>query len=108
MTKAICILTAAAFLALSGTVFAQAPAPEQASPQLPVPHQEMAPPTQAPSPAPGMGEERKSEKPMKEGQGKGRDKGHSKKMSKKRGLDRADEAAGQRGKHGRDKARANQ
>lgn len=37
----------------------------------------------------------------KEKKGKGRGRGHE----KKRGLDRADEAAGEHGKHGRDRAR---
>ncbi len=39
---------------------------------------------------------------------KGKKHGHGKKGGKKHGLDRADEAAGDHGKHGRDKARGKQ
>jgi hypothetical protein len=70
----------------------------------------MAPPS-AEGPAataPSMAEEKKANKPAKGGKGKGKAKGHTKKAHKKSGLDRADEAAGQQGTQGRDRARANQ
>lgn len=107
MTKTISVLTAAAFLTVCASALAQAPMTEPAP--EPAPNQEMmtAPPARVPSQAPGMGEEKKADKQSK-GQGKGKAKGHGKKVNKQHGLDRADEAAGQRGKHGRDKARANQ
>ena len=62
-------------------------------------------PAPAPTPAPAAEGEKKKEKhegeDEHEGKGKGRGKGHG----KKHGLERADEAAGEHGKHGRDNAR---
>jgi hypothetical protein len=106
MMKTISSLTAAAFFAAFATAFAQVPAPES----TPAPNQDMMTPpsAQAPAAPPSMGEEKKADKPMKGGKGKGKAKGHAKKANKKHGLDRADEAAGQHGKQGREKARANQ
>ena len=111
MNKTISALTAAAVFSVFATAFAQTPLSEQAPAQMPVPTEEMtAPLPQAPAQAPSMGEERKADKTGKVSQGKakGNAKGHAKKASKKHGLDRADQAAGQHGKQGRDKAHANQ
>lgn len=108
MMKTISALTAAVVFAACATAFAQAPAPEPVPAPIPAPNQDMmtAPPTEAAPP--NMGEEKKADKPMKSGKGKGKAKGHAKKANKKHGLDRADEAAGQHGKQGRERARANQ
>ena len=107
MMKTISALTAAMVFAAFTTAFAQAPAPEPIP--APAPTQDMmSPPAPEPAPVPSMGEEKKADKPMKGGQSQGKAKGHAKKTSKKRGLDRADAAAGQHGKQGRDKARAHQ
>ena len=108
MMKTISALTAAVVFAACATAFAQAPAPEPVPAPIPAPNQDMmtAPPTEAVPP--NMGEEKKADKPMKGGKGKGKAKGHAKKANKKHGLDRADEAAGQHGKQGRERARANQ
>ena len=61
-----------------------------------------------------MSEEKKSEKHEGRGEHEGKGKGkhkvkvkeYGKDHDKKRGLARADEAAGEHGKHGRDKARS--
>jgi hypothetical protein len=108
MKRTISALTVAAVFALFCTTFAQIPAPEPSP--APVSDLDMMtpPPVQTPPQAPGMGEEKQADKPMKTGKGKGRAKGHARKASKKHGLDRAGAAAGQHGKQGRDKARANQ
>ena len=112
MNKTISALTAAAVFSVFATACAQTPLSEQAPAQMPVPTEEMTPPppSQAPAQAPSIGEERKADKTGKVSQGKakGKAKGHAKKASKKHGLDRADQAAGQHGKQGRDKAHANQ
>jgi hypothetical protein len=108
MTKTISVLTVAAFLAAYATAFAQAPAPEPVPAPVPAPEMTAPPAAQAPAQAPGMGEEKKADKPAKKSKSKGQGKGQAKKTSKKHGLDRADEAAGQHGKQGRDKARSNQ
>jgi hypothetical protein len=108
MKRTISALTVAAVFAVFATTFAQVPAPE--SSPAPTPDQGMMtpPPVQSPAQAPGMGEEKKADKPMKTGKGRGKAKGHAKKANKKHGLDRANEAAGQHGMQGRDKARTNQ
>ena len=84
MTKTISTLTAAAVFAMCATVFAQAPAPEQAPAQMPAASQEMRTPApaQAPAQAPSAGEEKKSGKAAKGNQGKGKAKGHAKKTGK--------------------------
>ena len=107
--KTISALTAAMVFAAFTPAFAQAPAPEPIPFPAPAPAPDlMTPSAPEPAPVPSMGEEKKADRPMKGGQGQGKAKGHAKKTSKKRGLDRADAAAGQHGKQGRDKARARQ
>ena len=49
----------------------------------------------------GMENEREGRGKERKGKGRGRGQGHE----RKRGLDRADEVAGEHGKHGRDRAR---
>jgi hypothetical protein len=108
MKRTISALTVAAVFAIYATTFAQVPAPEPSP--APVPEHDMMtpPPIQSPAQMPGMGEEKQADKPMKTGKGKGKAKGHAKKTNKKHGLNRADEAAGQHGKQGRDRALTNQ
>jgi hypothetical protein len=87
MRNTISALTAAAVIAVYVTAFAQAPASEQVSGQMPVSAQEMASPAQPPAEIPGMGEEKKTDKPAKASKSKGKAKlrGHAKKTSKKQG-----------------------
>ena len=97
MVRTVASLMAAAVLYAFTSALAQVPAPAPA-PQAATP---------APAPAPALEGEGKGDKhEMKEEHdGKGKGKGRGKRHSKKRGLDRADEAAGEHGKHGRDNAR---
>lgn len=91
MIKTISSVSAAAVFVAFTSVFAQTPAP---SPE-PTP----APAPQSPAAAPEA--PKAEQKEMNADKAKGKGKSHI----KKRGLDRADEAAGQHGKKGRDKAR---
>ena len=102
MRKISSVLTVAAVVASLATAFAQTPGPEAGPAPTPAPNPEITMPPPAPSSA--MGEEKKPEKPMKGKHGKA--KAHGKSSEKKRGLDRADEAAGEHGKQGRGQARA--
>jgi hypothetical protein len=105
MTKTISVITSAAIVLAFTSVFAQAPAP------VPAPGQEPQTTTPAPAPVPApeapKGPEQKKTKAEGKGKGKGKGKGHGKGHDKKGGLDRADEAAGEHGKQGRDQARSN-
>ena len=89
MTKTISVITSAAIVLAFTSVFAQAPA---AGVGLRRPVAE--------------GPEQKKTKAEGKGKGKGKGKGHGKGHDKKGGLDRADEAAGEHGKQGRDPARS--
>lgn len=89
MRNTISALTAAALIAVyATTAFAQAPASEQVSGQMPTSAQETAPsPAQPSAEAPGMGVEKKTDKPAKGSRTKGKSKvrGHAKQMNKKQG-----------------------
>lgn len=105
MIRTVASLTAAAVLYMFTITLAQEPAPPSS------PTQASASETIMPTSTPAVeGEKRGDKHEMNEEhdgkgkeKGKGKGKGHG--HSKKRGLERADEAAGEHGKQGRDKVR---
>ncbi len=108
MIRTISTVTAAAVLLTFSNLFAQTETAPVA-PAPPVVPQETAP---ASAPAPTVEKEKMGEKHKDgdehEGKGKGKNKGkgRGKDGNKMRGLDRADEVAGERGTQGRDNARS--
>jgi transcription termination factor Rho len=106
--KMVSAMTAAAVLVVLSPAFAQETAPAPA-PEAPASAPASAPSAEAPK-APEPKESKDAEKGKGKGKGKekGKKHGHGKGEGKKHGLDRADEAAGEHGKQGRDNARSKQ
>jgi hypothetical protein len=97
------MVTAVAVFVTFSSLFAQAP-----TEPVPAPESEVATPT-TPTEADGpVALEEKGAKPEGKKKKKGKTKKKAKRHGKKRGHDRADEAAGDHGKQGRDKARGQQ
>jgi Skp family chaperone for outer membrane proteins len=100
MMKSVSTITAAAVLLAFSNLFAQDPAPAPA-PEASAPVQAGPAPSEEAPKAPEQNDLKEEGKRKAKSKKKGRGKGHN----KKRGLDRADEAAGDHGKQGREKAR---
>ena len=106
MIRTVASLTAAAVLYTFTIALAQEAAPPSPPTSASAPETTMPSSTQTPA---VEGEKKGDKHEMNEehdgkGKGKGKGKGHG--HGKKRGLERADEAAGEHGKQGRDKARS--
>jgi hypothetical protein len=107
MMKTVSTLTAAAVLLAFSNVFAQSEAPAPVAPAPPAVPQATAPATAPMVEKEKMREEHKDGDDHEgKGKGKHKGKGHEKGGDKMRGLDRADEVAGEHGKQGRDNARS--
>lgn len=112
MMRTVSTITAAAVFLAFSNVFAQSEAPAPVAPVPPAVPQATAPAPPAPATAPMVEKEELGEKHKggdeREGKGKGKHKGKGREKggNKMRGLDRADEVAGEHGKQGRDNARS--
>jgi hypothetical protein len=111
MMRTVSTMTAAAVLLAFSNVFAQSEVPVPVAPVPPAVPQATAPAPPAPATAPVVEQEKMGEKykdgdeQKGKGKGKNKGKGRGKDGNKMRGLDRADEMAGDHGKEGRDNAR---